>query len=208
MPAIALLTSADVAVIAGDANSVVDLTETRPFSRLTVTGGGTNAELSPVGADAPERLPMSATHTLTAEGFAGDRLDALGALGPDAMTAVVLGASNRGWVIPATIFDAPADDAAARFTNTDVAMVDLMWDNHDRGYIIRNAVPLVADGNVHVALVADAVVILALTVAGSVDGVQRTVGVYVADAIDGATPVVGARGWALVAVPDTPAGVA
>ena len=208
MPAVALLTSTDVVVYAGDEDSIVDLTTTRPFSRLTITGGGTNAELSPVGATAPERLPMSAEHTITAEGYAGDRLDTLGALSPAAMTAVILSASNRGWVIPATIFDAPAADASARYTNTDIAMVDLMWDNTDRGWIITNAVALTADGNVNVGVAAGEAVILALTAAGDINGVARPVGVYTAAGIDGATPVVNARGWALVVRPDTPGGVA
>jgi len=207
MTAIDLLTSSDVRVLYGDADSIVDLTPTRPFESLTVAGGGSNATLSPVSAASAEVIPVSSQHTVSAKGFAGDTLDKTATVDGDAMVAVILAASDRGWVIPAEIFDNPKDDAAATYTVTDVTKVDVMWDNQDRGFIIEDVVPLTQNGNVAVTVGAGQSVIFALTTAGSIKSAARKVGIYPVSSISGSIAVSSARGYILVVRPDIAGGV-
>ena len=176
---------------------------------LAVAGSGATAELRPIGAAAVERVPLQTMRDVSATVWAGDSVDLIDSVdGDDAMVAVVLAASAAGWVVPARLLDGARDSASSQPTGG-LATVDLAWDQSAPAWIVRDAVMLDSDGTVQVDVdgAAGESTIVALTVAGSVGGAARTVGVYAA-AVEGSVAVAGARGMILVVTADTAAGPA
>jgi len=200
-----LLTAADVRVAYGDTDTVVDLTgAAKPLSELRVTGAGATHRLTPISQTAPELVPITSVHNVTASGYDSDTLDALATVDTaTAMLAVLLTGSGRGWVLPAAVRDA-ALDAAHQWGNEQVAMADTVWQPTGRGWIITTLIALASNGSVTVPpLATGAKVLLALTTAGSVAGAARKVGVYTTTIAAGSAAVQSARGWLIVARPET-----
>lgn len=215
MAAVDVLGSADVAVVYGAVGAVADLTSTHPFASIRIAGGGANATLSPVGSPAPEVIPITAVTTITADGWAGDTLDRIALVDRrSAAVAVILAASDRGWIVPGGPLDIPGRDDRTAWPTTDVAQTQVTFDPSGAPLDVVAVVAVDSDANITVPPIpAGGAVWLALTTAGDLAGQTRKVGVHTAagdgggDITAGQKSVSGARGWLLVAVPHTPGGV-
>ena len=205
MAVVDLLGPADTRVLHGDTARIVDLTgAAHPVSRLTVTGAGDTDSLSPISQTSPELVPLSSRHTVSLMGYDGDTTDQLTTIDTsDAMTAVLLTGSGRGWIIPAAIWD-PGPDAQHQHRNANVATVDLQMRPTARGWIIETLLELAAAGVTIPALTAGRKVLAVITTAGTLAGAARKTGIYETTIAAGATGATAARGWLAVARPDTP----
>ena len=208
MATVDILNSDDVVALYGDTNTMVDLTTPAPFSNVVVAGSGHTTPLSPVSRTYPERYPITARTGVAADGFDGDTLQSVETVDDDTgAVAVLLTASNRGWIVPGAVFDIPGKHAQTQHPTTGVILTAVMWEPTAQSRIVDNIIALDGSTAVTVPALSGRQVWLALTTAGSVDGSARTVGVYSTGIAAGSAAVAGAVGYLLVARLHKAAGV-
>lgn len=196
------LTTADVEILAGDLNDLIDLARSEVVQSHTVRGAGSHQTLKPIKSDHPVLVPTQTTYQASSAVYDSATTDALSRLDSrNTRLAVLLTRSGVGWIFNARPIDQPASSAPRQFNVSDIVRTNIMWDNDDRCLSVRDIIAIPSDGSYDVRYGGTQAVYYVLDTAGTVNDVAVSVGINTLAAsqpASGSVAVVGARGWICV----------
>ena len=203
MTTVPILNSGDVVALYGDADTISNLTVSSPFSTINVAGTGTDAQLRPVGSTGGvETVPITAEVGVTAQGFDGDDLRGVRSVAESTgALALLLTGSGVGWIVPSSVFDLPGSQSDTQWPNADVVRTSITFAPTDTPQIVDSITTIDSNSSITVPALSGRTVWLALTIAGSVKGAARKVGVYETTITAGTAAISAARGYLLLAKP-------